>query len=333
MPNHETGLVTRSNALAQGMTDGELRAARRRRELVTVRPGVYMPATTHDGHDPYSRHRLAAHAAAAVSDAVVSHVSAAVLHGLAVWSVPLAKVHMTVDRRSGGKGSTHRVLHAARLPSEDVVVLDSVRTTSVARTVLDLAHTVPFEQAVVTCDDALARALVTVDDLTTAFARRPGRRGAPAARRVLAFADARSESVGESRSRVLFHRHGFELPELQASMHTTDGRFIARVDFLWRELGVVGEFDGFAKYSIQGKNSMRGGGEIEVLRREKLREDALRAHGWSVARWTWEHLEQPESVLTRVRYAATAAAACRSPLVTAAPTIASALLPPGERQR
>jgi hypothetical protein len=75
--------------------------------------------------------------------------------------------------------------------------------------------------------------------------------------------DPLSESVGESRLRVLMHAYGLPAPELQVEIHDADG-FVARVDFFVREYGVVVEFDGMVKY---------GGGSASVLIQEKTRED------------------------------------------------------------
>ncbi|TXG92300.1 hypothetical protein DW322_01760 [Rhodococcus rhodnii] len=295
--------LRRSQALAAGFTDHELRTALGRGELVALRRGVFVPREVHDATDEIEHHRLAALAASDESEGVFSHVTAAVLHGLAVWDLPLKRLHVTVGGGSHGKATARRVVHAAPLDESDVVTITGVRVTSVARTVVDLAHTVGFEQAVVTGDAALAR--ISAHELSDATERRTGRRGAPAARRALAFLDGRSESVGESRSRVLLHRAGFPPPELQHRIHTVQGEFIGRVDFAWEEFGVVGEFDGFAKYG-EGRDA------FEALRREKHREDALRAAGWVVARWTWEHLDRPDAVAQRIRYAVAAASGRRT---------------------
>ena len=46
---------------------------------------------------------------------------------------------------------------------------------------------------------------------------------------------------------------------------------------------MAGEFDGRVKY----RSASFGQDPEEVVWREKLREDALRASGLTVARWTW----------------------------------------------
>lgn len=95
------------------------------------------------------------------------------------------------------------------------MVVGGVAVTSLARTLVDLARQVPFEQAVVTADGALYRHLVDRMSLDQALDRRPRRPGLPGARRAPAFADARTLDPGESRSRVAIARAGLPVPVLQ----------------------------------------------------------------------------------------------------------------------
>lgn len=295
-----TPLVFRADALERGFTDHELRAARRSRELLAVRPGAYVRAADLAQLDSVAQHRLAVLAtASACPDAVVSHVSAAVLHGIAVWNVPLQRVHSTLDRASGGKITARRHVHVASLPAEDVVVVDGVCVTSPPRTVLDLARTAPFESAVVSGDHALATGLVTPTGLDDALARCRGRRGAAQAARAVAFMDGRSESVGESRSRVLFHRERLPRPDLQRALHD-DGMPIGRVDFFFEDQRAVGEFDGLAKYT---KHLRPGQTTEQAVIEEKLREDRIRRAGYGVACWGWRELSEPAEVARRLRRA------------------------------
>jgi hypothetical protein len=101
--------------------------------------------------------------------------------------------------------------------------------------------------------------------------------------RVLEFADARAESVGESVSRVTMAELGLPAPVLQHRFFDADG-FIGTVDFWWPELGVIGEFDGRVKYFDP---RMSRGDPAAVVYREKYREDRLRGLGPRVVRWGW----------------------------------------------
>ena len=70
-------------------------------ELQPVRRGVYVRPALLEGLDAAAQHRLLIEATIGASTGVVSHVSAAVVHGLPVWNVSLARVHVTVDARQG----------------------------------------------------------------------------------------------------------------------------------------------------------------------------------------------------------------------------------------
>ncbi|QBJ95164.1 hypothetical protein ERC79_03725 [Rhodococcus sp. ABRD24] len=295
-----TPLVFRSDALARGFTDHELRTARRSRRLLAVRPGAYVRGEDLAQLDSVGQHRLAVLATAKASPgAVVSHVSAAVLHGITVWNVPLRRVHTTLDRPCGGKITTRRHVHVAQLPAEDIVVIDEIAVTAPARTVIDLARTVPFESAVVAGDHALATGLVTHDELREELARCRGRRGSAQATRAMTFMDGRSESVGESRSRVLIHRAGLPAPEPQRVLFDA-GVPIGRVDFWFERERAVGEFDGHGKYT----EHLRPGQTTEqAVIEEKLREDDIRSAGYGVARWGWKELSAPDEVVRRLRRA------------------------------
>ena len=87
--------------------------------------------------------------------------------------------------------------------------------TSVARTIADLGRKLPFEVALVPADGALFRKVVTPDALAAAVERGAHRPRNGAARRVVAFADGRAESPGETRSRVAIRRAGLPAPVLQ----------------------------------------------------------------------------------------------------------------------
>ena len=135
--------------------------------------------------------------------------------------------------------------------------------TTVARTVADLCRTTPFEQAAVVGDSALTNRDLSHDAIVGALEYAAGRPGHPAALRALAFLDGRSESVGESRSRVALDALALPIPELQASLLDPDGLLLGRVDFLFADAGVVGEFEGQVRQVPSqrpgpGRRSVRG---------------------------------------------------------------------------
>lgn len=289
------GPLRRAELLAAGVSDAEMRRAVADRELIRLRRGVYLPASP-DGNGRAVHERAARHAVAVrgalcrlESSVVVSHVSAAVLHGLDPWGIPLRRVHVTRARRTGGRSGPDLHLHSAALDRDEIEIIDGIPVTSVPRTVADLARTVPFDRAVAVADAALRLPGVSADDLCRAVRRGYGRPGNVAAGRVVRFADGRSESAGESRSRVTIHRVGLPVPDLQRDVHDARGEWLARVDFWWdADPPVIGEFDGEVKY---GRMLRPGQDPGEVVFEEKRREDALRREGLGVTRWTWQDID------------------------------------------
>ncbi|PXX65246.1 hypothetical protein DFR70_104308 [Nocardia tenerifensis] len=276
-------VTSRASALRDGFTDRELHAGWRR-----VRRGYYVGVDGAADRTASQQHLMLTDAAvqAASPDAIISHVSAAVVHDLDLWAAPLGRVHLLRNRATGGRVTRQLVLHSMRITPEEIVLVGDRKVTSAARTVIDLARTLPFDQAVVLGDSALRLGKTTRAELVEQLARHLGP-GTPKARRVVEFVDGRSESPGESRSRVALHTARFPKPELQASIVTPDHRFVARVDFLFPELGIIGEFDGLIKYRTHLRG-LRSPEDIVIA--EKAREDALRALGWLVVRWTWHEL-------------------------------------------
>jgi hypothetical protein len=295
-------LTLRPHLLAAGFSDDEMRRFVRTGQLTPVRRGVYVRGGLPD--DLLGRHALQIAAAMGelAGDAVVSHTSAAVLHGLRLWGVPLGRVHVTRRRAGGGRRGALVHVHVASLDPAEITAIAGMPVTSLARTAADLARMLPFEQAVVVADSAMFYKRPDrvepgdVIDVLEAVPRRPGTRSA---RRVIDFSNGLSESVGESRSRVAVAAAGLAVPVLQWEVRAAaSGVFIGRVDFGWPELRTVGEFDGLVKY---GRTLRPGQDVAEVLVAEKRREDALRDEDLGVVRWIWSDLNDFRSTAKRLR--------------------------------
>lgn len=288
---HAVGAV-----LGSRVTQGQLRAAVRAGTVGSVRRGVVIVVL--DGDPPTQDLRAAhAHAAAAAlhalgDDSVVSHGSAAYLLGLPLprpSDVP-GDVAVTAPRHGRILAGTHRRL--GLVPSADRIVIDGVLCTDVARTALDLSRRRPLTQSLVVLDAALAR--VGPATLWSAYERLRWERDLRGLRAALDAADPRSESPLESASRGLMLTVGLPLPDLQAWLCDRTGRR-HRVDFLWRGQRVIGEADGWGKYT-----------DLRVLRDEKHREDALRDLDFAFLRWTYHELGRtPNLVVSRWRRALT----------------------------
>ena len=168
--------------------------------------------------------------------------------------------------------------------------------TSLVQTVLDCIVRMELPEAIAVADDVLGSRRKDGERLTRhALEQASGYLASAAKRRrvleVLAFADEAAESAGESRSRALIHVLGLPAPVLQHTFYDSEG-FIARTDFFWPDYGVIGEFDGDAKYldnDLLGDRTAR-----ETVLAEKKREDRLRALGYTVVRWDWKAVTKPD---------------------------------------
>ncbi|MFD6159794.1 hypothetical protein ACFWF7_35830 [Nocardia sp. NPDC060256] len=191
-------------------------------------------------------------------------------------------------------------MHSSPFDETELTIVDGMRVLSSARTVADLARALPFEEAVVVGDAAMREYRLTTEDLLAALDHWPRRPGAAKARRAIAFMDARSESPGESRSRVRMHWAGLPKPELQHVVTDAATNFLARVDFALPELAIIGEFDGRAKYDRLLRPHTT---PAQAVYEEKRREDAIRAQNLQVLRWTWPDLHPFHPTATRWRHA------------------------------
>ncbi|WP_280384079.1 hypothetical protein [Nocardia wallacei] len=295
----DNGIRRRDEIVRGGVTDDEIRRRCTGGRWRRLRRGAYTDEAAFAGLDAVARHRILADVALhdLSDDAILSHQSAAVVYGAPVWVALLRRVTVTRNRRNGGRIRPDVKVHCA--PFDAVAELDGFVLTTPARTIVDLARTTPFEAAVV-AGDALAREYgVAAGDLANELELAKRRHGMAAARRVVQFLDPHSESVGESRSRVMLRRLGLAMPQSQGDVYGGDGRMLGRVDFYFGDTGVVGEFDGRVKY---GRLLEPGEEPGDAVFAEKKREDAMRSNGLQVVRWTWDDLTGDE-VAPRLRAA------------------------------
>ncbi len=288
------GLLLVRDLTVRGIEYEELRRRNLSGELQHLRRGAYcVPAE----RTVIEEHLLLTRAAALLADpgSVVSFGSAAVLHGLPVPAAALDRVHLTRLRTSGGRIKPGVHVHVAALSSADVCEISGLAVTGLDRTFVDLARTTDLAAAVAAGDAGLRRGM-DPEAITEQVDRSRNRHGARNARRAATLVDERSESVGESYSRVIMVEHQLPVPELQVRFASSDG-FSAVVDFFWADVGVIGEFDGKLKY---GRLLRPGEEPGDAVFREKQREDRLRDMGFVVVRWVWADIVQPERMLRRI---------------------------------
>ncbi len=292
--SHESTLV--------GIEGRALRRQHAAGSALALRRGVYVSTDAWEQLSRRDRYLLKIHAVLEThpTRAVLSHESAA-----AFWELPHVgpepkNVHLIA--RDGRRHSSQRgvVWHTVMLGDDDVVDSEGILVTSLLRTMLDIARARTFMDAVVGLDAGLAHiareaaALEAATEAAEAIAIRlsgmvPGR-GSKRALAAIEFASPLAQSPGESASRVQMHVCGFPPPVLQYPVTDRAGT-IWHADFGWPAYKLLGEFDGYVKYS---RNEYLGTRRIEdVVWAEKKREDLMRGTGRGMVRWLWKDAMSP----------------------------------------
>jgi very-short-patch-repair endonuclease len=227
------GVVGRDRLVELGASPSAIDRALRSGWLHRLYRGVYSVVTPEVLGDDS---RLLAALMAAGPGAFISHGTAAWRWGLIPAPGVMTEVSAPHGRRSTGNLVVHR--HGVLRPG-DVVWNGRFRSTSVARTLLDLGVRYPLH--------ALARALAEAEfghDLRPADVLHVLRRGHPGSANLRAALDAHAPGHGEARSqlerkfRALLVHHQIELPERNQRI----GPWI--VDCVWPDRRVVVELDG-----------------------------------------------------------------------------------------
>ncbi|WP_239443039.1 hypothetical protein [Gordonibacter sp. An230] len=148
-----------------------------------------------------------------------------------------------------------------------------------------------FDQALATADSALRVSGMTSASFAACFEHMGGTHtGTAHAVRTMRYADARSESGGESIARAVMIRRGFALPELQVVLPQPLNRERSfRVDFLWNRTDggkVLGEFDGMQKY--EDATMLAGRSSLRALADERHREAQLTLYGMPIVRFSYQ---------------------------------------------
>lgn len=281
---------TRAQLAQRGVTDSDIRRLVGEGSLARVRRGDYLDTSTRPVPQFEDRHRILVQATwPRLHSGVLSHHSAAALHGLPLPSHDLGRVHVTRVGDAGGVRRASVQVHRARLDDVEVTEVDGLPVTTLERTAADLARILTPDRGLVVVDAALRQGADPV--LLAEIVEMQGRMtGAPRARAIVALGDPLAESAGESRSRWFMHEFNLPVRVLQFWVVDSQGNRIGRADFAWPDLGVLGEFDGWVKY---GRLLKPGQQLSDVLRDERFREQRMRTQGWWVHRWTDPGLRVP----------------------------------------
>jgi hypothetical protein len=294
---------TAGDAMSAGCSRGLIRHLVATGQWLVLRRGIYCDIALFERADPVWLHAAATLLVTPAGSAISCETAGA------LYELPLGRwragpppaagqppvIYVTHTPTTGPARRRHpRIIeYAAALPASHVADLQGLRITTAARTVVDLARSRPYAEAVTVADAALHLGLTTNAQLIAVRDACRSWPGINLAAKVVEFADGAAESPLESRSRVAFAVGGLPTPVLQAVILLRNGGR-ARTDFLWPQWRVIGEADGRLKIQRPGD-----------LWAEKLREDELRDLGYEVVRWTWDEIvNYSEIVVARILRAA-----------------------------
>ena len=279
--DRQWGIVTRAQLRALGLSAG---AVDRRIAVARLRPlhrGVYAL-----GHRWLRReaHRLAARE----HGAVLSHASAAAHWGLRPSAA--TRIDVTVPRSGQRRRPGIRVHRHAALDAREVTIHDRVPVTTPARTLLDLAATLPRRSVERALDQAEVLRRIDATALHNVAAAHHGR---PGARLLTALLEEHEAGTTLTRSELeeaflrLCDRAGVPRP-------VVNGRALGfESDFAWRDRALVVEVDGFAFHRTRG-----------AFERDRARDAVLAAAGVRTLRFTARQVERrPVEVVAALRAA------------------------------
>jgi hypothetical protein len=287
------GVFSRAQAIKAGLGAAAISRRTGSGSWVRVFPGVYRGASTPESWNG----RLLAACLWAGDGAVVSHRTAARLHGLE--GLPTGKrgdpVELTVPLAKTGRAPGVLLHRSRKLERLDKSAINGIPVTSLGRTLVDIAPMLDEKHLSMALDSGLARhTSIDVRMLRRVLGRlkAKGRAGTALLEKVL---DARSEDAVHLDSalerRFLAALKSAKLPRPSEHHDVVDGgRHVAELDFAYprRRIGI----------QLNGGNIHRQKARWE---RDQEQSSDLAALGWCVLNVTWSQLEKSEAaVLERV---------------------------------
>lgn len=282
-----TDIHARPFTIAHSARLGVARSRTRASDLERPFLGVRVPPAAGGAYSTRCRALLVA----LDSPAVLCGVSAARLHDLPLppridpHSVEVAvRPPRRAVRRTGVIG------RRLALRDAEIEYVDELPVTTVARTWCDLASTLGLGE-LVAIGDAVGNSLgeAAVARLATATRERSDRRHSLKLLRALELIDHRAESPKESELRMLLAFAGLPRPEVNPTIRD-GGRFVARVDLLFRAHRVIVEYQGDHHRTDRSQ-----------WRRDVARRSELESLGYAVIEVTQADLRRPAMLVTLIR--------------------------------
>jgi very-short-patch-repair endonuclease len=278
-------VVSRQQLLERGWTKEEIDWRIRTGRLHPLHVGVYAV-----GHRVVPKQgRWMAAVLASGPDALLSHHTAAALWGIRGYSGGVIQV--TVRRKSTSSKRIRR--HLSHVLPDERTEEERIPTTSVHRTIFDLAATASVDEVITMLKEAEYRNRWDRLSLPDLLERYPGKRGS----RKLRFALQRitEEPTGRKRSKLeerfapFLRRHHLPLPRFNDWISLGGKSY--EVDCHWPGTGQIVELDGWKGHSTRS-----------AFQDDRARDRALKVAGYSVIHLTWAQLDsEPEAIASDLR--------------------------------
>jgi very-short-patch-repair endonuclease/predicted transcriptional regulator of viral defense system len=275
------GVVSRRQLLDAGLSAKAIRTRVETGRLLQLHRGVYAV-----GHRHLRREAFWLAAVLAVPGGVLSHRDAAGLHGIRPAN------HRKIDVTTTGRAENHPriAVHRTRtLGAGDVTTVGGIRVTTVARTLVDLATTVPIDHLAKAIREADRLRLLDTLSLHEAIDRTARRRGKGHAAIQHALAGHDRLATTHTRSSLedaflnLLHRHGLPTPQTNILVEGIE------VDAVWRAQRLVVELDGWQYHRTR-----------HAFQRDRTRDAQLARAGYRVLRFTHDQVVREPAWVVQV---------------------------------
>ena len=272
------GVVSREQLRACGLSDRGIADRVRAGRLHRIHRGVYAV-----GHKRLSREgRLMAAALACGPGAVLSHATAASIWNLRPTNA--SKIDITIPSAKGRRGPANiRLRRRPGLLATDVTRKSNLPITTPARTLLDLAATIRAPALNRALEQAEKLELLDMTPIAELLERERGRPGAPALTRAIEqYAPEPTRSDLEADLLALCATHGLPRPSPNTWIEGYE------VDAHWPGTLLVAELD-----------SRRHHHTTAAFERDRLRDAALAAAGYTVMRFTFRRIQSDAAGVAR----------------------------------
>ncbi len=256
------GVVARRQLQALGIGRGAIDYRLQRGRLHLVHHGVYAV-----GHPVLSQFgRWMAAVLACGPGSALSHQDAAALRGIRANT--RSRIDVTVPRRLQPRPGIHP--HRAVLPPDEITTINGIPTTTVPRTLLDLAAVLPRQAVHRAVAEAEVLRLADPLSLATLLDRHPRARGITKLRD---HDPALTRSELEARFLAFLDAAALPRPSVNSRFEGLE------VDFAWPARRLIVELDGYAFHATR-----------RAFERDRARDRRLQSRGWRVIRITWRQL-------------------------------------------